>query len=71
MPRLANPPKPREKLAPLWFAPRQAAELLNKSVAQLYQEMREGTTPYLMDGNARRIPASHIKERTKYPPDTS
>ena len=66
MPRITNPPKPRERLQPLWYSPNQACELLNKSRAQLYEEMRTGQTPYLLDGTVRRIPASHIAERTKF-----
>jgi hypothetical protein len=29
--------------------------------------MRTGVTPFIMDGNVRRIPAAHIRERTRFP----
>lgn len=64
MPRLKNPPKPRERLEPLWYPPRQASELLNLSQAQLYAEMKEGRLPYIQDPTGRKILAETIRQRT-------
>jgi excisionase family DNA binding protein len=65
MPRLKNPPQPRQRLAPLLYSVDEYCDLTATSRPKAYNDMRSGSLPYVTVGGRRKIPVSVIEELCK------